>query len=350
VRALKNQAAALLASAATLYAGVPRGLTPEMGSWLEARVAEWAGSSAVVTRVESVPSRVAAVWRVDATGAPTLYLKQFAPEEPRHASTIAEHVDRLRSIESVIARDARLAPYRVVAFDERLRLILSVVVEGVPIASLHRRLMFSSDARRRAVASWHDVGRWLAVLHGSARRHDADISEMVRYVVERFDAWGDVDPRFAALAHESSAATRCEGDALLSAGAYVTLCHGDVSSRNIIVGARTGVIDLDDLRWDLPGIDLSQALLESAQFARVGSLVPVWGLAERFAAAVRDGYGDGWPEGAAFRLAHLRNLAVFGLTLALRLHSERTLSRITTTAHYLAVIAEIRRMIAFRGD
>jgi len=95
----------------------------------------------------------------------------------------------------------------------------------------------------------------------------------------------------------------------------------------------------------MPGMDLSQGLLEIQEYSRIGSVVAAPGFAARATAAFRKGYGRGFPEGSEFWIPHLRNLSVMVLTLA----GWRTgwgPRRVALELWYRRLIGELRRAVA----
>jgi hypothetical protein len=100
------------------------------------------------------------------------------------------------------------------------------------------------------------------------------------------------------------------------------------------------MIDPDDLRREMPGVDLTQALWAIREYSHLGAVVPVPQLEARAIAAFKEGYGQPFPTGAALWLPQLRNLAVVVLTLARR--SRRwSLSRISDDVRYRRAVLEL---------
>ena len=132
----------------------------------------------------------------------------------------------------------------------------------------------------------------------------------------RFRQWMERDPDRASLAGRAIDAA-ASLPAMFPGPVAVALCHGDITAANVRVdGAAAGLIDFDDVRVDMPGLDLSQAELEIEELSRGWLTLRPGAAAQRARAALRAGYGAGYVEGPAFWLPHLRNLAVFLTTIA----------------------------------
>jgi Ser/Thr protein kinase RdoA (MazF antagonist) len=130
-------------------------------------------------------------------------------------------------------------------------------------------------------------------------------------------------------------------------GQAVTLtpCHADVSPFNIIVSDEAvGLVDLDDCRFDMPALDLSQSLLQIDAFSRCYSLIALPRFKQRAVGRLLQGYGRELPEGEQFWVPHLWNLAVFVLTLARRRRGLSP-SRITDELHYARLRAELAQSV-----
>ena len=157
----------------------------------------------------------------------------------------------------------------------------------------------------------------------------------------RLEEWGRASRADARLADQARERLDRLMQALEGRPVRTTLCHGDIAVGNIFVDGRSaGLIDFDDLRIDLPAIDVSQALIAAAGFARVGPL-PVPGLESRLKRAFFEGYGTAGTINAEFLLAHLRNLAVGLQTLACAA-GPVTWSR---RSHLLQLRGELRRTL-----
>lgn len=323
-------------------------LIADLRSWCELQLCRQLGGEWRVGGATLVPSRTGAVYRVTAMdGAGTrahYFLKQFGEEEGR--TRLQERLRQLALISAALQREPGITPYVVVASDVERRLLLARQVEGRPILALHRSLARRAgfDAAE-AVAAWRGVGIWLATIH---RRTLSPLSSPVRaaeieeYTTERLLRWAAADPPRASAIHDALegvhlVASRCAKQTLT-----LTPCHGDVSGYNILVSDTVGLIDFDDIRFDLPALDLSQAALELRNLSRTCRVIPLRHVASRAQLALRAGYGAALPDGALFWIQHFRNLGVMGLTLALR-RTGVSVSRLTDEFHYRRVISELRR-------
>jgi hypothetical protein len=327
-------------------------LTTTERAWCAERISEYRGRHLTVADIEHVSSRLAGIWRINMREClEAFYVKRYPPGEPRYAP-LEVHFAMLQRIHAAVEPVPGLAPYKVIACLPSSRLIVSEEVPGAPLAMFHKSVFGRSAARIAAERAWAGIGKWLSVLHKQGRdrlsesaserstsiHHALSLGEYVDYRLER---WAEADPRFAVLARDAAAATDKAARALACNPMALVPCHGDVSTFNILVGTRIGLIDFDDLRLDLPEVDLSLVSLEIAQFARIGSTVTFPGLQSRFMRAFRAGYGRSWDRETAFQLAHLRNLAVILLTLARR-RGPLSLSQLSTRAHYRWAIEELR--------
>jgi hypothetical protein len=273
------------------------------------------------------------------------YLKRFDASDTREA--LEARLATLETISTALQSQPGITPYVVVGSDPVERLLLTREVEGESILSLHRRLARRCGAGpKEVVDAWRGVGLWLATLHWrtlpsvTAGERGAQIAA---YTIERLRGWAEHDPGRRELADLATravtvAASRCGTDALL------TPCHGDVSGFNILVKDTIGLVDFDDARLDLPGLDVSQASLELRNLSRVLRVVPDTSLARQAQAAFVAGYGTSLPDGPPFWLQHFRNLSVFLLTLVRRRHG-LSLSRATDELHYRRMVAELTRSI-----
>ena len=152
------------------------------------------------------------------------------------------------------------------------------------------------------------------------------------------------DPSQSRAAEEGLAAMRILVDRL-GGEADIALCHGDISSANIrVYGQSIGLIDFDDLRMDMPALDLSQAELEIEELSRGWTVIRPAALAAKARDALRTGYGAGYPQGPAFWLPHLRNLAVFLTTLAGH-RQAGVRARLVPARRYQRTIAELKRTV-----
>jgi len=204
----------------------------------------------------------------------------------------------------------------VVAADESHGWLLMGEVAGVSLGAYRRQTLAGFDFHR-ATCVWRTIGLWLRALHGSmaARVDTLHAEELVSYIGQRLRLWPTQDPAQAELARRAIEATKVAGAALGTAS--LVPCHGDVSPGNIIVaGERVTLVDFGDLRFDLQALDLSQAVMETREYGRIGSIVPLPFIGRTSERELREGYGAAWPAGAAWWLPHLRNLAVYLVTLA----------------------------------
>ncbi len=241
-----------------------------------------------------------------------------------------------------------LLPYRIVAADAARGVLLSAEVPGHPLAALHRSSIVWKSARQAARAGWRGAGRWLQRLHARAlpptvsASRAAEIAEDIR---TRLALWKAGDPSQATLAEAARRATTEAVRLLGGRPVTVVLCHGDVTAGNIMVyGSSVGLVDLDDLRLDMPGVDWSQALLAMDEFGHVGWAGPRAGVAA-WSAAFAEGYGGPAPAGPEFWLPHLRNLAVYLLTLSRQRHGVG-LSRLAVELRYRRLLAELRLTVS----
>lgn len=320
--------------------------------WCAARLHEHFGGKAVVTDTIDVPSRLARVHRLTiAIGAAThhFYLKRYGPEGLGLATSLREHAENVSFISSAFLDRIGVLPYQVIATDAPQGLVLTAAMPGRPLGPSHRIWVGGKRARAQALDAWEGVGRWLAVLHWNSQPPVASerrAGELVSYIAERLSGWSLEDSRYRGLAQDATNAARELLSRMAGRPVTTTLCHGDVSLGNIMIDdRRVGLIDLDDLRWDMPGMDLSQGMLEIQEYSRIGSVVAVPGFAARAAAAFRTGYGHRFPEGPEFWLPHLRNLSVMVRTLA-GWRTGRGPRRVALELWYRRRIGELRRTVA----
>jgi tRNA A-37 threonylcarbamoyl transferase component Bud32 len=333
-------------------------LSPHI-AWARDAIARRSGREAAITEAVRVHSRSTILYRVTARvdGAERLfYLKQYPPpqaadlefdEHVAHLKNVGEHFARVSAIARAFGENPALVPYRVVDYDASERLILSEAMSGESLGGIRRGIAWNSSVRSTVVETWRRVGEWLGTLHRhtlpplqSAERP----AELVAYTIERLRKWRETDPARAPQADRAIDAVHALGRALDGRMVELTPCHGDVTAYNIIVGRGVGLIDLDDLRFDLPGKDVSQALLELAQFTRYAGLVPLPALTRQATESFLAGYGQPLPQGPAFWLPHLRNLTVFALTQSRR-RKGFSASRISNAAHYANTVREIERSV-----
>lgn len=283
--------------------------------WAEAALAARTPSGSI-QRYERASSRVSALYRLfvqTPTGQGRLYLKVFDPQLTPTAA-----ISDLRTVSEAFGISGDLAFVKVIAADPRAGVVLFDEAEGIPLPSFRNR----SLSRLRIsgmIEVWHRAGQWLRRLHWETQfsRVDPDVgSRTASYIHERLRRWANLDPHNAALAQRVGTITdRIALD--VGAASMLVPCHGDISPGNIMVGSAVTFIDFDDFRFDLPALDLSQAIMEIREYGRLASMLPlppIGMLAER---RFREGYGtDRWPTGAAWLLPHISNLAVYLVTMA----------------------------------
>jgi Ser/Thr protein kinase RdoA (MazF antagonist) len=214
---------------------------------------------------------------------------------------------------------------------------------------LHRAMALDAGRRKPAIDSWRGVGRWLATLHwkaGPARPSTTRPGELAAYTTERLQKWAVADPSCAPLAAEAAEAANVAVSQSAGRGVETTLCHGDVTAGNIMVSASSvGLIDFDDLRFDLPALDLSQGLLEIEEFSHFASVLRLRRFADKASRAFEEGYGRPFPEGPEYWIPHLRNLSIFLLTLATRSTASR-MSAVLNAPRYRRTRAELARTVS----
>ncbi len=326
----------------------PAGIPKEDADWARRSIERHLGAARLSIDVEAIPSRLATVHRITvqtADGTRRFYLKRYPADVL--AGDFTHRADDLSSLARAV-RGAGLLPFAVVAAEPARRLLLAEETKGSPLGHLHRRLVWSPAARAAALAAWQGVGAWLAVLHRQSiapKPSPTRAAELVSYTNARFEMWGAEEPASAQLAQRAAETVQRMGAALEGRGVTLTPCHGDVTTFNILVGkAGVGLIDLDDFRFDMPAIDISQALLELDQFSRFGGVASLARFRARARARLEHGYGHPFPQGSEFWLPHFRNLSVFILTLARR-RTGVTISRLSNAAHYARLRAELARSL-----
>jgi Ser/Thr protein kinase RdoA (MazF antagonist) len=276
-------------------------------------------------------------------------LKRYGAEGRGLATNLAEHAKNVFSISTAFQNTNGALSYHVIATDVQRGLVLSASMPGRPLGNSRRIWAGGKRERTKAVDAWEGVGRWLAVLHWNSQPPVPSYSqagELVEYITARLSSWRLEDPRYGELVREATDSVRQLLSGMGGRPVTMTLCHGDVSLGNIMIDdGRVGLIDLDDLRWDMPGMDISQGLLEIQEYSRIGSVVGVPGFAARATAAFQKGYGRGFPQGPEFWIPHLRNLSVMVLTLAGR-RTGRGPRRVALELWYRRMIGELRRTLA----
>ena len=305
-------------------------------AWAGRALSDHAGAPVTIERVTQLPARTGRLHRLDIAGggqAGRYFLKRYTPAA---VGSWDEHAGHLRLIAGAVGGDPRLLPYVLAGADAGRHLALAAEVPG---AALTRR------ADQAQV--WHAIGRWLARLHAASALPPSPTRarDVVAYTEPRFRQWMERDPGRAPLARRAIDAA-ASLPAMFPGPVAVALCHGDITAANVRVdGAAAGLIDFDDVRADMPGLDLSQAELEIEELSRGWFTVRPRAAARRARAALRAGYGAGYVEGPAFWLPHLRNLAVFLTTIAG--HRQGGLGqRVLTARRYRRTMAELERTIA----
>ncbi len=315
--------------------------------WARQSLGEHFGETVVIDEVRRIASRLADLRRLTVTvetGTRNFYLKRYAP------GTFGSWPDRLSHLAAVAAAvddTPALLPYRIIAADAARELLLTAEVPGRPLATLHRPAIISKAARQAASEAWRGAGRWLSRVHGHAAPAVASTSKAAD-VVEDINAllamWQDEDPARAPLARSARAGVADAFHQLAGRSVTMVLCHGDVTVGNIMVdGPAVGFVDFDDLRLDMPAVDLSQARLAIDEFGHVGlggrrrsqARTAAW------AAAFAAGYGRPMPLGPEFWLPHMRNLVVF-LRVVLRQRVGLRPARLATELHYRRLLSELR--------
>jgi Ser/Thr protein kinase RdoA (MazF antagonist) len=318
--------------------------------WCNSRLLEHFRQPADVLEVRQVPSRLATVHQlVVKVGAARhcYYLKRHTASSL--ATGFAEYAAHMSAIARTLTNRAGLLPYDVIAVDSREGVVRVGETPGQTLYALHHEWIRTRQGRHAAIAAWRGVGRWLAVLHAGERvpvRSETRAAELVEYANERLVRWGQADPRQRPLADRAAHALRLAAARLPHGPVTITLCHGDVSAGNILVdGTAVGLIDLDDVRLDMPAVDLSQALWEIREYCRAATIVAMPRFERMAAAAFREGYGSSFPTGPDFWLPHIGNMAVILLTVAAR-RTGLGLGRVSEELRYTRALDELRRTIA----
>jgi len=321
-------------------------LPDEHVRWCTQQICQWAGRPVRIDRFERVASRLAVLHRVlvdDAGRCLEFFLKSYpqSVEGPQ----LADHLRTLCLVQQAMSRDTRLAPFPMVAADANLRLLLMLPMPGHRLSDLHAAL-WRRETRAMALNAWRGLGMWLAALHWNAQApitSTTHLRTLCEYSRERFQQWASCDPSMARLSQDACTALSNASEAWGNRPVTLTLCHGDVCPANVFAGERVGLIDLDDLRLDMPALDLSQALLYLHDFGRLLSLVPFPRFGGRAREALEAGYGRPFPTGLEFAVPHLRNLSVFLVTLAQRMAGGRL--GVSDRLQYRWVIEELRRTV-----
>ena len=324
------------------------GLSPEHLDWCREQIRRHCSRTADIVSVLQVPSRTAQVYRLVAatpSGQTAYFLKCYP--HPWHEADLNERFSRLYAIAETFERSDIVSPYRVIGSNAELGLLLTLETAGDSLLTIHRtmtRRLGLGDATA-AVRAWYGLGVWLDMLHWRtlpSRLSTTRVSELAEYTGERFQEWGERDPRRARLARRALETVAFVASEAARRPVRMTLCHGDVSAGNIIVGKDVSLVDPDDSRFDMPALDISQALMELREFGFVASVVPLRGFARTARAAFVAGYGHRLPEGPEFWLPHLRNLSVYLLTLARRCRGI-SMYRVSEEVRYRRTIRELKR-------
>jgi aminoglycoside phosphotransferase len=309
-------------------------------AWAGQALSDHAGEPVAIERVTQLPARTGRLHRLDVSGgrrAGRYFLKRYTPAA---VGSWDEHAGHLRLIAGAVSGDPRLLPYVLAGADAGRHLVLAAEVPGVALTR-----------RADQTQVWHGIGRWLARLHAASTLPPSATRapELVAYMELRFRQWMERDPDRASLAGRAMAAASFL-PAMFRGPVAVALCHGDVTAANVRVdGGAAGLIDFDDVRVDMPGLDVSQAELEIEELSRGWLTLRPGAAAQRARAALRAGYGAGYAEGPAFWLPHLRNLAVFLTTIAGHRQAGFR-QRALTARRYDRTIAELERTIAAVGS
>jgi aminoglycoside phosphotransferase len=287
---------------------------PELFRWASEAVRA-RGKGVDLMRGESMASRTGRLYRLHVTsdGRRQIYFVKTADPADLEATLALQH---LPEVARAFQRTPTTGFADVVAADAGRGWLLTAAVEGVSLHAYRGQALAALDLRQ-ATRVWGTIGRWLHDLHSclAPRVHTSHAEELVSDITHRLSLWARQDPAHAELASRAIEATSLAGGALGTA--HLVVCHGDVTSGNIVIGGeRVTLIDFGDLRFDLPALDLSQALMESWEYGRVSSIVPLPFIGRRSERRLREGYGKDWPEGPAWWLPHMLNLAVYLVTLS----------------------------------
>lgn len=295
--------------------------------------------------VRPLPARTTRLYRVTSrvgTVEHRFYLKIYAPDE-HPPEVLAARCHALERVAKAFRDADGLAPYEVIGFEPHRGIVLTAETAGEPLVRLNRPLAWNPLARSEALRAWRGIGRWLRRLHWHSlppRASTTRPAELVEYAVERFRLWKDQDASCGEIARRAEEAVRVLGRDLEGRQVVLTPCHADISTGNIVVGPRVGLIDLDDFRYDMPGVDVSQALLAIDQFWRLVSMVPMPQFNKAARKELESGYESRLPDGPEFWLPHLSNLSVVVVTLASR-RCGMSLSRLSTELHYRRIVGEL---------
>ena len=318
--------------------------------WALRRVEEWTHATATLIDAFQTPARLAVVHRLTTSidGVPRVfYLKEYLAGSIEDEQEFWPNLKRLQSASAAFAGNPHLAPLEIVAIDETRRLLLTAAVEGSTIAALHHGWIAPAVRLPDIISGWLGAGRWLRTLINAIPSYESfdRAPFLLGFTRQRLEWWVRVDTAAVPLAAKVSVALDRLERYFSNRAVQLVACHGDVSAHNVVVGERVGLIDIDDFRFELPGLDVSQARIEIAEFSRIARVLrfpPLRLAAER---AFRLGYGEPSPTGPELWLPHTRNLVVRVLTLA---RKERGLSpsRLNATLSYRWAIRELRMTAA----
>ena len=318
--------------------------------WALRRVEEWAHAAPALVDALQTPSRLAVVHRLTTSIdglSRVFYLKEYSTGGIEDEQEFWPNLKRLQSASAAFAGDPNLAPLEIVAIEETRRLLLTAAVEGSTIAALHHGWIAPAVRMTDIISGWRGAGRWLRTLITAVPSYESvdRAPFLLGFTRQRLEWWVQSDPAAAHLAAQVSRALDALERYFSGRAVQLVACHGDVSAHNIVVGTRVGLIDIDDFRFEMAGLDVSWAHIEIAEFSRIARVLrfpPLRLAAER---AFRAGYGEPSPAGPELWLPHIRNLVVRVLTLA---RKERGLSPSTlnATLSYRWAISELRKTAA----
>jgi hypothetical protein len=167
---------------------------------------------------------------------------------------------------------------------------------------------------------------------------------LVDFTRRRLASWVQIDPAARSVASQTELALAVLDRYFDGRPVPLVACHGDVSAHNVVVGDRIGLIDIDDFRFEMAGLDVSQARIEIAEFSRIARLLRFPTLRIAAERAFRGGYGEPAPTGPDLWLPHLRNLVVRVLTLARKEKGLRP-AMLNARFGYTWAIRELRRTV-----
>jgi hypothetical protein len=310
-------------------------------------VEEWTHATPTLVDAFQTPSRLAVVHRLTTSidGIPRVfYLKEYSAGGIEDEHEFWPNLKRLKSASAAFAGDLNLAPLEIVAIEETRRLLLTAAVEGSTIAALHKGWIAPAVRMRAIISGWRGAGRWLRTLITAIPSYESidRAPFLLEFTRQRLESWVQSDPAAAHLAAQVTLALDQLERYFSSRPVQLVACHGDVSAHNVVVGTRVGLIDIDDFRFEMAGLDVSQAHIEIAEFSRIARVVRFGSLRRAAEHAFAVGYGKPGPVGPDFWLPHIRNLVVRVVTLA---RKERRLSPATINARlsYRWAIRELRR-------